>query len=140
MAHNDYGQEKPKYEVVVLPSKGDNKSSGEIVIRTRVVGVTFEGRQRIAGMLDEHDELELVRNRNNKYDENAIAVFYLDDQVGFLCRELAEKLAPLMDEGREFSCVVTEITEGKRGFSYGVNVEIRQFGEVDELLFLRRFF
>lgn len=135
----EYRPEK-KYELVVLPVKGEEDRTGEIVIKTKVVGVTYEGRQSVIANMSEFDELDLVRNRNNEKDENAIAVFYEDDQIGFLCKELAEKLAPLMDEGKEFSCEVSEITGGKNGLSYGVNIEIRQEGDTDENLFLHRFF
>lgn len=138
----DYDTKKndPKYEVVVLPVEGEEDRTGEIVIKTKVVGVTYEGRQSVIANMSEFDELDLVRNRNNGRDKNAIAVFYEDDQIGFLCKELAEKLAPLMDEGKEFSCEVSEITGGKNGLSYGVNIEIRQEGDTDENLFLHRFF
>lgn len=136
----DYRKDAPKYEVVVLPVVGEQGRTGEIVIKTKVVGVTYEGRQSVIANMSEFDELELIRNRNNGRDKNAIAVFYEDDQIGFLCRELAEKLAPLMDEGKEFSCEVSEITGGKNGLSYGVNIEIRQEGDTDENLFLHRFF
>ena len=138
----DYDTKKndPKYELVVLPVEGEEDRTGEIVIKTKVVGVTYEGRQSVIANMSEFDELDLVRNRNNARDKNAIAVFYEDDQIGFLCRELAEKLAPLMDEGKEFSCEVSEITGGENGLSYGVNIEIRQEGDTDENLFLHHFF
>ena len=138
----DYDTKKndPKYELVVLPVESEEGRTGEIVIKTKVVGVTYEGRQSVIENMSEFEELDLVRNRNNEKDKNAIAVFYEDDQIGFLCRELAEKLAPLMDDGNEFSCVVSEITGGDNGFSYGVNIEIRQEGDTDENLFLHRFF
>ncbi len=136
----DCRKDDPKFEVVVLPVEGEEGRTGEIVIRTKVVGVTYEGRQSVIATMSEFDELELIRNRNNERDENAIAVFYEDDQIGFLCRELAEKLAPLMDEGNEFSCEVSEITGGENGLSYGVKIEIKQSGDFDETLFLHRFF
>lgn len=136
----DYRKDDPKFEVVVLPVEGEEGRTGEIVIKTKVVGVTYEGRQSVIAAMSEFDELDLVRNRNNERDKNAIAVFYEDDQIGFLCRELAEKLAPLMDDGNEFSCEVSEITGGGSGLSYGVNIEIRQVGDTDENLFLHHFF
>jgi len=129
-----------RYEVVVLPVEGKEGRTGEIVVKTKVVGVTYEGRQDIIEDLSEGDVLELIRNRNNAHDENAIAVFYHSDQIGFLCRELAARLAPLMDEGNEFCAVVSEITGGENGIGYGVNIEIRQEEDTDETLFLHRFF
>lgn len=136
----DYRKDAPKYEVVVLPVVGEQGRTGEIVIKTKVVGVTYEGRQSVIATMSESDKLDLLRNRNNEKDENAIAVFYGDEQIGFLCRELAEKLAPLMDDGNEFSCEVSEITGGENCLSYGVNIEIKQSGDFDETLFLHHFF
>lgn len=106
----------------------------EVVIQTKIVGVTYEGRQEKVKRVPIESELELVRNRHNMHDKNAVAVFYKDDQLGFLCRELAAKLAPLMDDGKDFSCVVTERTGGSGGHSYGLVVEIRKIGSIEDIL------
>lgn len=99
----------------------------DMVIRTKVVGVTYEGRQDIVRKCRPGDRLELIRNRNNEHDKNAVAVFFGDDQAGFLCRELAEKIAPLLDNEREFFCVVAETTGGEE-LSSGLRIDIRQKG------------
>ena len=99
----------------------------DMIIRTKVVGVTYEGRQDIVRKCRPGDRLELIRNRNNEHDKNAVAVFLGDDQAGFLCRELAEKIAPLLDNEREFFCVVAETTGGEE-LSSGLRIDIRQKG------------
>ena len=51
----DYDTKKndPKYELVVLPVEGEEGRTGEIVIKTKVVGVTYEGRQSVIENMSE---------------------------------------------------------------------------------------
>src|SRR5579872_3550798 len=56
---------------------------------TKVVGVTFEGRQDIAAGLEAGAALELRRDGANLYDPNAIAVYSGALQIGYLKRDLA---------------------------------------------------
>jgi HIRAN domain len=51
--------------------------------------------------------LELRRDPDNAHDANAIAVFPAsgDQQLGWVPRELAVELAPLLDAGRSWSAV-----------------------------------
>lgn len=101
------------------------------VIKTKVVGVTKknedgQSRQELIEMLEPGDELFLEREPDNEHDENAIAVFNESwEQIGYLSRSVAAELAPLMDEGYEVECTVTEITGGTDDKpSYGCNIEI----------------
>jgi len=99
---------------------------------TKVVGVTHEneyGESRqeiIRERLYEYDSLDLRREPDNEYDNNAIAV-YTDtgEQIGYLSSEVAEELAPLMDDGWEVKAVVKDIT-GDEGKISGVNIEIEK--------------
>ena len=50
--------------------------------------------------------LELRRDPDNEHDPNAIAVHAGGEQVGWVPRELAEKLAPQLDDGRPWSAIV----------------------------------
>jgi hypothetical protein len=54
------------------------------------------------------EDLMLQREAANQYDANAIMVLDPETQVhlGYVAKEVAEELAPLMDEGRNFSCRV----------------------------------
>lgn len=106
------------------------------MFHTKIVGVTFEGRQEvIKKCCKEDDSLMLVRERDNKYDANAVAVYadtsdYLDEghklssQIGYLNKDLAAEIAPIMDSGISYKCVIENITGGSDGMSYGVNVMV----------------
>lgn len=90
---------------------------------TKVVGVTFEGRQGIVGSLQAGDELALLRQPENPYDAHAIAVCYGELQLGFLRREIARELAPLIDAGRSHRVMVSERTGGGAR-NTGLNIHV----------------
>ena len=68
------------------------------IITTKVVGVSFEGRQEVVAKLQMGDRIWLEREPFNPYDVNAIRVTRNNgEQIGYLSRHLARSLAPLMD-------------------------------------------
>ena len=92
---------------------------------TKVVGVSFEGRQDSVGGLGSGDELQLVREPENPYDANAVAVRYGSLPIGFLRREIAKRLAPNIDSGDRYAARVASITGGGAR-STGVNIHVRR--------------
>lgn len=93
---------------------------------TKLAGVTFENRQQLIEQLDRGCPLVLVREPHNEFDPSAIQVCLKDGSVlGYLNRRLAHHLAPVMDEGRMYQGVVSDIT-GRDQSSLGVNVQIFQ--------------
>jgi len=90
---------------------------------TKLAGVSFEGRQEVVARLTPGTPLRVVRQPDNEFDPNAIAI--LDphgDQVGFLNRRLSGVLAKSVDAGVEYDVEVTDVTGGGEGRSLGVNV------------------
>lgn len=89
----------------------------------KVVGVTFTnedtGEKRsdiIRELMDRNVgdiKIELVREPNNKFDINAIKVLADNKQIGYIGKEYATIIAPLMDEYEEFSATVKGIGEYK---------------------------
>lgn len=57
------------------------------------------------------DKLMMVREDENKYDHNAIALFYGDLHVGYIPHLLNEQLAMFLDYGYGdiFECVITSV-------------------------------
>lgn len=67
-------------------------------ICTRVVGVTFNGRQAVIARLDFGEEILLRREPTNPYDLNAISVERQNgQQIGYINRYLAAALVPFFD-------------------------------------------
>src|SRR5665213_2243761 len=95
---------------------------------TKIVGVTFEGRQDIVGGVREGAELELRRDPDNAYDPNAIGVWFGALQLGFLKREIALRVAPNIDAGERYTAAVTAVTGGGTR-SVGINVYVTRFRE-----------
>ena len=91
---------------------------------SKVVGVTFNGRQRFIPGLRMGDELQMKRERWNQYDNNAIAVYDgRGNQLGYISKELASDMAPKIDGGIQYRITVASVTGGN-GYSYGVNILI----------------
>ena len=93
---------------------------------TKVVGVTFEGRQSVVATLVVGQELTVARDVRNPADPNAIAI--LTDagaQVGYLRKQISAVLAPIVDSGAvRYTACVSEVTGGTDGRSLGVNVRV----------------
>ena len=92
---------------------------------TKVVGVTFEGRQAVVSTLQAGQELVVIREPNNPADVNAIALRTLSGaQVGFLRRQIAAHIAPNLDGGMRYQAFVSAVTGGGDGRSFGANIEV----------------
>ncbi len=91
---------------------------------TKVVGVTFEGRQSVVATLSVGQELQVLRDPQNPADPNAITVTTQEGvRVGYLRRQISAVLAPVVDKGTiTYTASVTEVTGGTDGRSLGVNV------------------
>ena len=86
-----------------------NYKLGEI-IETSVAGVTFEGRQELIKMLNIGETVTLIREPNNPQDFNAIEVITDNGaHIGYINRELADKIAPIMDKPQYQKEIIGEI-------------------------------
>jgi hypothetical protein len=53
--------------------------------------------------------LRMQRQPDNKYDENAIAIFYEKIRIGYVPRELNLIISRLMDAGKAFFCRIEDV-------------------------------
>jgi single-stranded-DNA-specific exonuclease len=93
---------------------------------TKLVGVSFEGRQDMVAGLAAGDPLELKRQPENPKDSNAVAVFFGTLQVGFIRAAIAQRIAPNIDGGDRYEAVVSGVTGGGEGRHVGVNIRVRR--------------
>lgn len=100
---------------------------------TKVVGVEKQNpdgsnRQRILKRCRAGEELSLVRDPHNEYDENAIKVCREDgQQLGFIGRDIAWDFATGLDQGLcKIKAKIADLTGGGflSGKSRGCNIEI----------------
>ncbi len=92
---------------------------------TKIVGVSFEGRQDVAAGLRVDAALELVRQPDNPFDPNAIAVHFGALQIGFISRGIATHVAPHIDAGVRYAARVASLTGGGDKH-FGVNVFVER--------------
>ena len=97
---------------------------------TKVVGVTFDGRQEGLVGLEQGEELSLVREPDNPHDPNAIAVLRAGGvRIGYLKRLIAAAIAPEIDRGANYGAVVSGLTGGTaEKASRGVNILVMRQG------------
>ena len=93
----------------------------------RVVGVTFEGRQRVVASLVTGQELCLRRESHNIHDSNAIRVECLDGrQIGYISNHLACDIASALDRvGGSIPAQVVKLTGGGSDYNHGVVISFR---------------
>jgi hypothetical protein len=92
-------------------------------ICTRVVGVTFNGRQAAIARLFAGEEILLKREPTNPYDINAIRVERSDgQQIGYINRYLAATLATSFDACHQPvpACIYCLTGSSCPGYSLGV--------------------
>lgn len=93
---------------------------------TKVVGVTFDGRQDILPTVPEGARLHLARDPQNVRDPHAIKVLLEDGrQLGFLSAVLAARLAPSIDAGARYSATATALTGGGE-HAWGLNIYVER--------------
>lgn len=102
------------------------------VLVTKVVGVTFEGRQNLIAQLKGNEPCRISPEPSNKYDPNALAVHVAYNggvlHIGYVSKELAAQIAPHL-EGEALMVKIAEITggfefESGETASYGVRLRI----------------
>lgn len=99
---------KPLHEVLPLQEK--------------VVGISYENRWITARRVRVGDKLKLRRDYDNPVDPNAVAVHHKAGQVGFLPRDLAQRLAPEIDSGSTIVATAVKTVQKKKP---GITVELR---------------
>lgn len=96
--------------------------------KTKLVGVTFDGRQSLLASLQRMNatpNLRVVREPENSHDPNAIACFLGKKCLGYVDKPFAALLAPVMDEQNlVLKARVTAITQDAGKPTLGCNVEL----------------
>lgn len=103
-------------------------------IHTKAAGVTFGRRQalieRLSRYSSEEITIQLQRESGNAYDRNAVQIIAAvkgkgSAVMGYINRELAAAIAPLLDKGKQVKAAFEAITGGHEyGLNYGLNVAI----------------
>lgn len=113
----------------------DDQDAGDEVIppanavsyKSKLVGVTFEGRQDIIKMLKGDEPLRVRREADNQYDPQAVAVDVLIAEVyqpiGYIAKDKNKDISAALDAGEEVSIAIASLTGGGDK-SVGVNISL----------------
>ena len=103
-------------------------------IETKTAGVTHGNRQKLLARLSRYSPeditIQLQRESGNTYDSNAVQIVAAvrgkgSAVMGYLNRQLAAAIAPLLDKGKEIHSTFKAITGGADyRLNYGLNVEL----------------
>lgn len=113
-----------RHEVVtVLDAAPDDSVSG-LYCHSKVAGTTYRGVLPWEDM-KAGDALELIREPGNEYSRAAIKIMWNKDvHIGYVRDDLAQTLAPMMDNGTEFVGRISAITGGVGTDNHGCNIDI----------------
>ncbi|TDL17295.1 hypothetical protein BD410DRAFT_794458 [Rickenella mellea] len=105
----------------------DAKDELYVMMNASIVGVQYYN-----GLVGPGEEVSLVREPHNKYDRNAIQVKNISGiQVGHIPRNIAGKLAPLLD--RDAVNVEGVIHDGNlTGKAYSISMTLKIYGASDK--------
>lgn len=74
-----------------------------------VVGITLKERVKYVNDLENNEELFIIREKDNKFDANAIKVVDKDNHhIGYIASEYANYLAPKVDAGIKYQLKIKE--------------------------------
>ena len=109
-----------------LALKERKSRSESSAVETKVIGVTFENRQKVIASMQADEQVLLVREQDNLFDCNAVAVKRTNGHVvGYLPCEVAARVAEYFNEyGRPVNAVVISIT-GRHMIDAALGVRIR---------------
>lgn len=103
-------------------------------IVTKAAGVTHGNRQlllhRLAAYNPERVSIELHRERENRFDSNAVKIVAAVSgkgkaALGYLNRSLAAVIAPLLDKGKQVISTFRAVTGGESlHLTYGLSFEL----------------
>ena len=139
---------KPHSKVMTIANKlvtqGYNRANAMVkawvlvkmpLVETKVSGVTFGKRQKAIQHLSRYNPqditINLVRERENPQDNNAVAVYAAVRGkgrycMGYLPKALAAFIAPLMDAGKAVHSTFKEIRGLYEPYmNYGSGIEVR---------------
>ena len=102
----------------------------EIPQLIKVAGVSWENRQELISNLEVGSDVFLVRDPENKYDKNAIAVKTADNiQIGWIPKVFAAILAPEIDAGIQWLAQVEKVI-GEEQQLKGVIIKLFTFNDI----------
>ncbi len=97
-----------------------------------VAGIYYEGRREVVSSLSSSEQVVFEREPQHPHDPNAIAIHTQDGRsIGYIPRDEARRIAPLMDQGIDFVGYVHSLSGS--GDSH-ISVTLQLYTEIDSEL------
>ena len=92
----------------------------------KVVGITFENRQRVIARLRVGQPLRFVLEPSNLYDSHAVKIETISgEQIGYISKDRNQEIFNnIRNNKAKYEPVVSSITGGGFNAAYGVNLEV----------------
>jgi len=105
----------------------------------KVAGVSLENRQAYVALVRAEDEVHLRWDPHNEHDPNAVQVWWSDKHIGFLPKEVAAEVAPIIIHQIIFAKVAKTLGGTRECPTYGLRIafEIKDGKCPQNDLFLR---
>ncbi len=87
-----------------------------------VAGTSFRNLQELEPKMTENCVFDLKREATNKFDKKAVAIFFQEQNIGYIPKEKNEVIANLMDAGKKFSAKL--ISKNWEGTWLKLDIEI----------------
>ncbi|KAL1760634.1 SNF2 family N-terminal domain-containing protein [Schizophyllum commune] len=125
------GPSQPSHAIEDEATEDNVEEAADELYCTLSTGVV--GIQYYTGLVGAGEEVQLIREPNNRYDRNAIRVSNIaGSQVGHIPKNVAARLAPLLDRGEiTVEGVMKQGNLGSKAKKYSLDAEIRIYGRSD---------
>jgi hypothetical protein len=84
-----------------------------VLQQSPVAGFQYYEGERVFNSLRIDAPLQLVRDANNKYDKNAVAIYFRNEKLGFVPRTENCAISSMIDRGEKLSARVVKLEQVK---------------------------
>jgi hypothetical protein len=82
-----------------------------IIQESRIAGFQFHSGEAVWSSLSAGDRLKLVREPKSVHDPNAVAVYFHDQQLGYIPRAENSTIAQMLDRGEQLDARICRLVE-----------------------------
>lgn len=117
-------KEKERMEAEKAKSFEEEIRAYVLLKKTYIAGTAFVKDKKMLWQLENFERLELVRECDNIYDENAVALHYHGQRIGYVPRKENREIAAMLEAGlyNRMTTFLTDITTTKGHTSYGISI------------------
>lgn len=97
--------------LLIKPAQAKAPPKTLLLLETTLAGFQFYEGESLFPQLQTGDQLTLKRTPQNRYDENAIEVYWNEQQLGHIPRKANVALAQMMDRGEHLTATISTLQQ-----------------------------